>query len=44
MKDNVRDRVFPIRISINEEIKLRKRAKKKKKTIAELIRSGYLSS
>ncbi len=41
-KENIKDRVFPIRISLKEEEILRKEAKKTKKSIATLIRNGRL--
>ncbi len=38
-----RTRVFPIKISIFEERMLKDKAEKEKKSIAALIREGYLS-
>lgn len=37
-----RTRVFPLRISLIEEQQLRTEAKKQQKSIAELIRNGYI--
>jgi hypothetical protein len=42
-KENIKDRVFPIRISLKEETLLRKESKETKKSIATLIREGRLS-
>ncbi len=42
-KENKKNRVFPIRISQLEKEFLKSEAKKQAKSIAELIREGYLT-
>ena len=41
-REHVRDRVFPLRISVRERKKLTEESIKTKKSIAELIRRGFL--
>lgn len=41
-KENIRDRNLTIRISLKEEVFLRREAKRTKKNIATLIREGRL--
>jgi len=43
-KDNRKNKVFPIRISLSEERLLKEEAEKQGKSRAMLIREGYLKS
>ncbi len=41
-KDHIKNKVFPIRISRQEEESLKREAEIQQKSMAELIREGYL--
>jgi len=43
-RDNIRNRVFHLRISKNEDEDLRKEAEVQGKSMGELVRRGYLSN